>query len=102
MGKAFSLKWLWNMRHGRPPCSTKGPCNITVVGQIDSPEGSVTTVCERSDNRLVLSGLCFSWLFFERKRGALKIASSEKSVGRRYAPMGAGSSARVAREPDVG
>ena len=29
-------------------------------------------------------------------------ASSEKSVGHRYAPMGAGSSARAAREPDVG
>ncbi len=29
-------------------------------------------------------------------------ASSEKSVGRQYAPMGAGSSARAAREPDVG
>jgi len=31
-----------------------------------------------------------------------KKASSEKSVGHRYAPMGAGSSARAAREPDVG
>jgi two-component system chemotaxis response regulator CheY len=31
-----------------------------------------------------------------------KSASSEKSVGHRYAPMGAGSSARAAREPDVG
>jgi hypothetical protein len=30
------------------------------------------------------------------------LASSEKSVGHRYAPMGAGSSARAAREPDVG
>jgi hypothetical protein len=29
-------------------------------------------------------------------------ASSEKSVGHRYAPMGAGNSARAAREPDVG
>jgi len=29
-------------------------------------------------------------------------ASSEKSVGHRYAPMGAASSARAAREPDVG
>jgi hypothetical protein len=29
-------------------------------------------------------------------------ASSEKSVGHRYAPMGAGSSVRAAREPDVG
>jgi len=32
----------------------------------------------------------------------LFFASSEKSVGHRYAPMGAGSSARAAREPDVG
>jgi hypothetical protein len=31
-----------------------------------------------------------------------KTASSEKSVGHRYAPMGTGSSARAAREPDVG
>ena len=31
-----------------------------------------------------------------------KFASSEKSVGHRYAPMGTGSSARAAREPDVG
>jgi hypothetical protein len=30
------------------------------------------------------------------------VASSEKSVGNRYAPMGAGKSARAAREPDVG
>ena len=29
----------------------------------------------------------------------MKMASSEKSVGHRYAPMGAGSSARAAREP---
>ena len=29
-------------------------------------------------------------------------ASSEKSVDHRYASMGAGSSARAAREPDVG
>ena len=29
-------------------------------------------------------------------------ASSEKSVGHRYARMGTGSSARAAREPDVG
>jgi len=29
-------------------------------------------------------------------------ASSEKSVGHRYAPVGAGSSARAACEPDVG
>ena len=33
---------------------------------------------------------------------AIILASSEKSVGHRYAPMGAGSSARAAREPDVG
>ena len=32
----------------------------------------------------------------------LRLASSEKSVGHRYAPMGTGSSARAAREPDVG
>ena len=31
-----------------------------------------------------------------------KFASSEKSVGHPYAPMGAGGSARPAREPDVG
>jgi hypothetical protein len=30
------------------------------------------------------------------------LASSEKSVGHRYAPMGVGSPARAAREPDVG
>jgi hypothetical protein len=29
-------------------------------------------------------------------------ASSQKSMGHRYAPMGVGSSARAAREPDVG
>jgi hypothetical protein len=33
---------------------------------------------------------------------ARKFASSEKSVGHRYAPMGAGSSARAGREPDGG
>ena len=30
------------------------------------------------------------------------LASSEKSVGHRYAPMGAGTSPHAAREPDLG
>jgi hypothetical protein len=33
---------------------------------------------------------------------AQNFASSEKSVGHRYTPMGVGSSARAAREPDLG
>ena len=42
------------------------------------------------------------WLTEEEKKAILNFASSEKSVGHRYAPMGAGSSARAARKPDVG
>jgi hypothetical protein len=36
------------------------------------------------------------------KTWGVKIASSEESVGHRYAPVGAGISVRAAREPDVG
>jgi hypothetical protein len=57
---------------------------------------------------VIPSGLAFE-IFAGVNRGVvlsisniLVEASSEKSVGHRYAPMGAGNSVRAAREPDVG
>jgi hypothetical protein len=38
----------------------------------------------------------------KERTGYMNLNSTEKSVGHRCAPMGAGSSARAAREPDVG
>ena len=65
----------------------------------------------QGDPRRAHLGLTSCWLLTAidssshgsmKARSAQNLASSEKSVGHRYAPMAAGSSARAAREPDVG
>jgi probable HAF family extracellular repeat protein len=69
--------------------------DINDAGVIIGFSCSSTNVCQN---------VIWTNLVIASSNGAVAInnASSEKSVGHRYAPMGVGSSARAAREPDVG
>ena len=80
-----------------------------------TPTRTPMTACRKTTNSLDSSGAGRPVLrvFLKSAKGRvlprrhiseerLRFASSEKSVGHRYASMGAGSSARAAREPDVG